>query len=121
MLKSEFDCTFFTVSPTEYQVGEMTKVCNYAALNTDTALSEFLDLLKGDEIVVLDNYFYTDDYFRSILQKAVNWSLLDQCRTGTMMWICLFMVSHKMISSLRRQKGQSYTMVLIMPSLEENF
>ena len=25
MLKSEFDCTFFTVSPTEYQVGEMTK------------------------------------------------------------------------------------------------
>lgn len=70
MLKSEFDCTFFTVSPTEYQVGEMTKVCNYAALNTDTALSEFLDLLKGDEIVVLDNYFYTDDYFRSILQKG---------------------------------------------------
>ena len=71
MLKDEFDCTFFIQTPTEYQISEMEKVCKYKPLpSDDTKFDIFLDLLKGDEIVVLDNYFYTTDYQRQIKNKG---------------------------------------------------
>lgn len=70
MLKDDFDCKFFTISPTEYQVRELEKVCDYCALDSDNSLPDFLKILQGGEIVVLDNYFYTDDYFSSIMQKG---------------------------------------------------
>lgn len=70
MLKDDFDCKFYTSSPTEYQIRELEKICDYCTLCFDNALSDFLNILQGGEIVVLDNYFYTDDYFNSIMQKG---------------------------------------------------
>ena len=32
MLKDDFDCIFFTTSPSAYQIEEMGKVCRYIAL-----------------------------------------------------------------------------------------
>lgn len=78
MLKDEFDCTFFTQTPTEYQISEMEKVCKYELLpSDDTKFDIFLDLLKGDEIVVLDNYFYTTDYQRKIKDKGCKLVCID--------------------------------------------
>ena len=58
MIKEDFDCIFFTQSPTEYQKREIQKVCPLIELpSNDTKLVVFLNFLQGDEIVFLDNYF----------------------------------------------------------------
>lgn len=77
MLKDDFDCTFYTVSPTPYQVGEMEKVCKYIALNSVSPLEDFIEILQGDEIVVLDNYFYTTEYQQLVKAKGCKLVCID--------------------------------------------
>lgn len=78
MLKDEFDCLFYTQTPSEYQRKECEKVCRLVELPADdTRFQLFLDNLKGDEIVVLDNYFYTTDYQRAIKNKGCKLVCID--------------------------------------------
>lgn len=71
ILKNDFDCTFFTQTPTEYQVSEVLKVCKLVKLPSDEyKFQQFLDYLTGDEIVVLDNYFFDTEYQRKIKSKG---------------------------------------------------
>lgn len=71
MLKDNFECIFCTQLPSDYQKKEMSKVCSYVELPADESkFSVFLNLLKGDEIVVLDNYFFTTEYQRAIKSKG---------------------------------------------------
>lgn len=77
MLKDGYDCVFYTTAPTPYQIEEMSKVCHYVALQEDTKLEEFINSLKGDEIVVLDNYFFTTDYQRQIKDKGSKLVCID--------------------------------------------
>ena len=77
MLKDEYDCTFFTCHPTPYQVGEMEKVCPHVTLHEEIHYNEFLSYLQGDEIVVLDNYFFTTDYQRAIKEKGCRLVCID--------------------------------------------
>lgn len=78
MLKDDFDCTFFTQSPTEYQKQEAGKVCPLVALPADdTKFGLFLEQLKGDEIVVLDNYFFTSEYQLQIKQRGCKLVCID--------------------------------------------
>lgn len=77
MLKDDFDCTFFTCHPTPYQVGEMEKVCPFVTLQEETHYDDFLSHLQGDEIVVLDNYFFTADYQRAIKAKGCKLVCVD--------------------------------------------
>lgn len=70
MLKDDFECTFFTTSPSAYQIGEMEKVCAFVALQEESKFDDFLNLLKGDEIVVLDNYFFTTEYMQIMKDKG---------------------------------------------------
>lgn len=77
MLKNEFECTFFTSSPTPYQIGELEKVCNYISLNENTKFKDFLTYLNGNEIVVLDNYFYTTEYQKDIKNKGCKLVCID--------------------------------------------
>lgn len=77
MLKDNFDCTFFTCHPTSYQANEMKKVCTHITLQEGTHYGEFLSCLEGDEIVVLDNYFFTTDYQRAIKRKGCRLVCID--------------------------------------------
>ena len=78
MLKEDFDCTFFTQSPTEYQKQEAASVCPLISLPAnDTRFNLFLQHLNGEEIVVLDNYFYTTDYQRQIKAKGCKLVCID--------------------------------------------
>ena len=71
MIKEDFDCIFFTQSPTEYQKREIQKVCPLIELpSNDTKLVVFLNFLQGDEIVFLDNYFFTSDYQLQIKNRG---------------------------------------------------
>lgn len=78
MLKDDFECVFYTQSPTEYQRREAEKVCELVTLPADDSRFQlFLDCLKGDEIVVLDNYFYTTNYQRAIKTKGCKLVCID--------------------------------------------
>lgn len=78
MLKDDFECVFYTQSPTEYQRNEAEKICKLVSLPADeTRFQLFLDLLKGNEIVVLDNYFYTTDYQKAIKAKGCKLVCID--------------------------------------------
>jgi UDP-2,4-diacetamido-2,4,6-trideoxy-beta-L-altropyranose hydrolase len=78
MLKEDFDCTFFTQMPTDYQKREAAQVCPLVELPTDDRKFDlFLDKLTGDEIVVLDNYFFTTDYQRAIKAKGCKLVCID--------------------------------------------
>lgn len=77
MLKDDFDCTFFTTSPSAYQIEEMGKVCSYIALTEETKFEDFINLLSGDEIVVLDNYFFTTGYQIQIKEKGCKLVCVD--------------------------------------------
>ena len=78
MLKDDFDCVFFTKSPTIYQQEEVAKVCKLVELpDSDDRFDLFIDMLCGDEIVVLDNYFYTIDYQCKIKAKGCKLVCID--------------------------------------------
>ena len=78
MLKRDFDCTMFTQTPTDYQLREAKDVCPVISLpNDDSKFDKFLDFLCGDEIVVLDNYFFTTDYQRAIKTKGCKLVCID--------------------------------------------
>lgn len=71
MLKEEFECIFYTKSPTDYQKREVEKICTLRELpSVDIRFSLFLEELSGDEIVVLDNYFFTSEYQKAIKEKG---------------------------------------------------
>ena len=78
MLKDTFECVFFTQSPTDYQRKEMERVCHFVELpGDDRRFDFFLDYLSGEEIVVLDNYFYTTDYQLQIKNKGCKLVCID--------------------------------------------
>ena len=55
----------------------MEKVCPFIPLQEETHSADFLSHLQGDEIVVLDNYFFTTDYQRAIKQKGCRLVCID--------------------------------------------
>lgn len=77
MLKDDFECTFFTTCPSAYQIAEMANVCNHVSLNEETKFEDFINLLNGNEIVVLDNYFFTTEYQKVIKAKGCKLVCVD--------------------------------------------
>lgn len=96
MLKDDFSCTFFTVHPTEYQLGELKKVCNYVTLDEETKFEDFLSYLKGDEIVVLDNYFNTTEYHTQIKERCYKLVCIDD--PHGIKYNCDVLVSHGFVT-----------------------
>lgn len=78
MLKEDFNCTFYTQTPSSYQEEEAKQICPIKPLpNDETKFSSFLERLEGDEIVVLDNYFYTPEYQKAIKAKGCKLVCVD--------------------------------------------
>ncbi len=78
MLKDDFECVFYTQTPSEYQISELSSVCPFVVLPADDSkFNLFLEQLKGDEIVVLDNYFFTSEYESQIREKGCKVVLID--------------------------------------------
>lgn len=79
MLNEHFFCIFATQTPTQYQIKEIDRVCHK---RIDLPANEnhfkvFLNLLKGDEIVVLDNYYFTTNYQFEIKTKGCQLVCID--------------------------------------------
>lgn len=78
MLKDDFECEFYTSGPTPYQINEAEGICPLNALPTDDSkFGSFLSVLKGDETVVLDNYFYDIEYQKKIVDKGCRLVCID--------------------------------------------
>lgn len=78
MLKDDFDCTFYTQTPTESQKNQAATVCPLKELpSDDSKFPLFLSMLSGDECVVLDNYFYTTEYQGKIRAKGCKLVCID--------------------------------------------
>lgn len=84
-LKDDFDCVFYSFNlsekhPTEYQLSEIEKVCQYRHIEADTLEQynrRFVDALDGHEIVVLDNYYFQTDYQKQIRDKGCRLVCVD--------------------------------------------
>lgn len=71
MLKDKYECVFFTQEPNQFQITELSKICRHVALPADDSKYDlFLSALHGNEIIVLDNYFFTSDYEKEIKNKG---------------------------------------------------
>lgn len=113
MLKDDFECVFYTQSPTEYQRKEAENVCELVALPADdTRFQLFLDYLKGDEIVVLDNYFYTTDYQRAIKAKGCKLVCIDDMHDKH--YVADVVVNHGFAKEFDFSK-ESYTKLCLGP------
>ena len=79
MLKEEFICTFATRYLSDYINAEVRKVCNDIVKlpESDEHFNAFLSILSGDEIVVLDNYFFGTNYQRAIKDKGCQLVCID--------------------------------------------
>jgi len=79
MLKDDFYCIYVTRNPSDYQRNEVNKVCEelIELPEDDSHFEKFLELLKGNEIVVLDNYFFDTDYQRKIKLKGCKLVCID--------------------------------------------
>mgnify|MGYP002559711227 CR=1 FL=1 len=84
-LKEYFDCFFCTFNPLElrptiYQINEIKKVCKFIYLDAANQVNydlKFLNYLKGGEIVVLDNYYFSTEYQRAIKNKGCKLVCID--------------------------------------------
>jgi UDP-2,4-diacetamido-2,4,6-trideoxy-beta-L-altropyranose hydrolase len=79
MLKDNFYCIFATCNPSGYQIEEIERVCDARIDLPDDGshFSVFLEHLNGDEIVVLDNYFFDTNYQRTVREKGCKLICID--------------------------------------------
>ena len=114
MLKDDFECVFYTQSPSEYQRKECKKVCPLIELPADeTRFQLFLDGLQGDEIVVLDNYFYTTEYQKAIKSKGCKLVCIDDMHDKH--YVADAVVNHGFASEADFSK-EDYTQLYTGPS-----
>lgn len=84
-LKEDFNCIFCTFNPSElhptkYQLDEISKICIYkhiAAASLEDYNNEFVNSLKGNEIVVLDNYYFQTEFQKKIRERGCRLVCID--------------------------------------------
>jgi len=112
MLNEQFQCIYATRNPTEYQIYEIEKVCHsWVDLPEDEShFDVFLNFLQGNEIVVLDNYFFTTDYQRAIKAKGCKLVCIDDMHDKH--YVADVVINHAL--TIRDVfSTESYTMLLI--------
>ncbi len=79
MLRDDFHLIFATREPNQYQKDEINRVCHGSLIlpRDETHFDVFLNLLKGNEIVVLDNYFFDTNYQIKIKEKGCRLVCID--------------------------------------------
>lgn len=92
ILKESFEITFFTSDPNEYQKKEINKICQWQSLKENTKFADFLDILEGNEIVILDNYFYSTQYQIDIKNKGCKLVCIDD--PHGIYYVCDLLIGH---------------------------
>jgi UDP-2,4-diacetamido-2,4,6-trideoxy-beta-L-altropyranose hydrolase len=113
MLKDDFDCIFVTRFLTDYINMEARKVCdNVIKLpESDDHFDAFLSILSGDEVVVLDNYFYHTDYQQSIKNKGCKLVCIDDIHDKH--FVADVVINHAPYMQKSDYSTESYTKCLL--------
>jgi len=79
MLKHEYHCIYATKKPSEYQKEEIDRICHdiIELPDNEDHYQAFLGYLNGDEIVILDNYYFDTDYQIKIKKKGCKLVCID--------------------------------------------
>jgi UDP-2,4-diacetamido-2,4,6-trideoxy-beta-L-altropyranose hydrolase len=112
MLNQSFNCIFATRNPSEYQLKEISSVCHkYINLsNDDEHYLQFLNILTGNEIVVLDNYFFSTDYQRAIRAKGCKLVCIDDL--NEIHFVADMIINHSIGADPSVYSKETYTKVL---------
>tara|TARA_B110001450_G_C17604990_1_gene474700 strand:+ start:315 stop:1319 length:1005 start_codon:yes stop_codon:yes gene_type:complete len=114
MLKDDFECIFVTRFLNDFLENEINKICNTCVLLSNNGiehLNEFKNMLNGDEIVVLDNYFFTTDYQIQIRSKKVILACIDDL--GDKHFVSDLIINHIDISPYKTYSKESHTKLIL--------
>ncbi len=113
MLNEHFYCVFATRQPTEYQTSEIGKVCSgqIDLPADDSHFDRFLEYLQGNEIVVLDNYYYTTEYQEAIKSKGCKLVCIDDMHDKH--FVADIVINHAEGINSNCYSKESYTKLLL--------
>lgn len=113
MLSGDFYCVFATVKPTEYQILEINKYCSdlIKLPPDDSHFNVFLEHLNGDEIVVLDNYFFDTSFQQRIKKIGCKLVCIDDMHDKH--YVADVVINHAEGLSEDDFSVESYTQVLL--------
>lgn len=79
ILNGDFTCSFAIRNPTEFQKEAILDVCEELIELPDSNdhFDRFIDCLKGNEVVVLDNYFFDTEYQKRIISLGCKLVCID--------------------------------------------
>ena len=79
MLNESFYCVFAILQPSPNQIKQIKEVCDAIIILNDSEkhYDEFLSKIDGDEIVILDNYYFTSDYQLELKSKGCKLVCID--------------------------------------------
>lgn len=109
MLKDDFYCIYATQSPTDYQKNEIDSVCQERIdlPSDETHFDVFLNLLKGNDIVVLDNYYFTTEYQGAIKAKGCKLVCIDDIHDKH--FVSDVIINHAEGTSKSQYSAEDYT------------
>lgn len=114
MLKEDFECIFVTRFLNDFLENEINKICSSYILlsnNGSKHLTEFKNMLNGNEIVVLDNYFFSTDYQKQIRSKKAILVCIDDL--GDKHFVSDLIINHIDISRYKAYSMESYTKLIL--------
>lgn len=113
MLKDEFYCIFATQSPSEYQKNEIRGICRERIdlPSNETHFEVFIGQLKGDEIVVLDNYYFTTEYQQQIKKKGCQLVCIDDLHNQH--FVADIVINHAPEANVKSYSTEVYTKLLL--------
>lgn len=115
MLKDEFDCVFVTRFLTDSLREELGKSCNdiIEILAHENHCQEFINLLNGKEIVVLDNYFFDTSFQKKIKEVGCSLVCIDDLHDKH--YLADIVINHAPGLSEKNFKKQPYTKLCLGP------
>jgi UDP-2,4-diacetamido-2,4,6-trideoxy-beta-L-altropyranose hydrolase/UDP-4-amino-4,6-dideoxy-N-acetyl-beta-L-altrosamine N-acetyltransferase len=115
MLNEYFYCVFATKSPTNYQIDEIEKVCHSRIdlPDDETHFDTFINLLKGNEMVVVDNYYFTTGYQRAIKEKGCKLVCIDDLHDQV--FYADLIINHTQGAKAEAYRAQPYTQFALGP------
>ncbi len=113
MLNEQFHCIFATRQPSEYQLAEIEKICHgqIDLPEDDSHGQAFLNQLQGNEIVVLDNYYFSTDYQRAIKTKGCGLVCIDDLHK--IHFVADIVINHALTVAPSDYSVEPYTQLLL--------
>ncbi|APD05870.1 hypothetical protein UJ101_00318 [Flavobacteriaceae bacterium UJ101] len=112
-LRNDFECVFVTRFLNSFIEEEINKICHKRIKleEDETHFNQFLTMLEGDEIVVLDNYFFSTDYQQKIKKSGCKLVCIDDLADRH--FVADAIINQIDITSYKSYSKESYTKLFL--------